>query len=780
MKILIVEDDEPVAKVLTIILNDQNHAVEVATDGEIAWNLIQSFNYDLVVLDVILPKMDGISLCRKIRAYGLKMPIILLTGQNRSDYKETGLDAGADDYVVKPFDTQELVARVRALLRRGNCSIMPVIEWGNLCLDPSSMKVYYETRPVSLTRKEYALLELFMRYPRQVFSCDTILEHAWSFENTPTEEAVRTQIKGLRNKLKAAGAAPDLIETVYGIGYRLKTLQPNVSESVDTETLGRQPQQTVEIFTLVWKRFQQRINQHLSLLEQFAADCLHNTLTEELRVQAQQEAHTLTSLLSNFGFSKSSQLACTIERYLQSSQCFGSREAHYLHKLVLALGKEMKRLPLARVTKPLTHRNEPSKLLIIDNDSQLAAELVKEAEIQGLHSQVATTMSEARDKIYSTRPNIVLLDPVVGNTTVEGLTLLAELIQQTPPVPVLVFTSDSSLDIRTEVARLGGSAFLQKPLPLDEVLRTVIHVLQPTIDTEAVVMVVDNNPQILTNVQTLLQAWGIKVITLNDPRRFWETLEASTPDLLIVDVKMSHFSGLQLCQVVRNDTYWGGLPILFFASPTDGTTIHQMLTVGADDFVSKPIVGFELVSRILKRLERIKLQKSLAEIDPLTRVYNRCQATQDLNKFLRLSQRHNQPLCLAILHLDNFRQVYNAFGHATGDVVLRQIGQLLQQSFRREDIVARWGRDEFVVGIYGITRSDSLKRLIQVVDILHNQEFIATNNSRFRVKFSAGVAQYPEDGTNLESLYQCAHRFLEKAETAGSEHLLSGSCISAG
>jgi DNA-binding response OmpR family regulator len=225
MKILVVEDDELNAYTLTNLLTNQNYTVEVATDGDAAWDCIQAYDYDLILLDVVLPKLDGISLCRKIRSNGLQMPILLMTGRDIGHEKAIGLDSGADDYVVKPFDIEELVARVRALLRRPAVTSQPVLEWGKLRLDPSSCEAIYAGNLLPLTPKEFALLELFLRNSRRVFSCGMILEHLWSYEDTPQEEAVRTHIKGLRHKLKAVGAPGDLVETVYGIGYRLKPLE---------------------------------------------------------------------------------------------------------------------------------------------------------------------------------------------------------------------------------------------------------------------------------------------------------------------------------------------------------------------------------------------------------------------------------------------------------------------------------------------------------------------------------------------------------------------------
>lgn len=227
MKILVVEDDQYVAKALSLVLNHQNYVTEIASDGEEAWGFIKLFDYDLIILDITLPKLDGISLCRQMRSEGLQTPVMLLTGLSCPHEKAVGLDAGADDYMVKPFDREELTARIRALLRRGKIKSLPILKWGFLQLDPKLYKVTYNKQAISLTPKEYALLELFLRNAHRVFSCSMILDHLWSYEDAPTEEAVRTHIKGLRMKLKAAGAPSNMIQTVYGIGYRLNPLMEN-------------------------------------------------------------------------------------------------------------------------------------------------------------------------------------------------------------------------------------------------------------------------------------------------------------------------------------------------------------------------------------------------------------------------------------------------------------------------------------------------------------------------------------------------------------------------
>lgn len=221
MRILVVEDDVYLAEVLNEALSDRQYTVDVVGNGEAAWSCIETWQYDLVVLDVTLPKLDGISFCRRLRDRGFTLPVLMLTARDTVTDKISGLDAGADDYVVKPFDLQELMARIRALLRRGQ-SMTTSLMWGKLRLNSSTYEATYDEVGLQLTPKEYALLELLVSNGRRVLSRAGMIERIWSMESQPTEETVKTHIKSLRNKLKAAGAPEDFIETVHGLGYRLK------------------------------------------------------------------------------------------------------------------------------------------------------------------------------------------------------------------------------------------------------------------------------------------------------------------------------------------------------------------------------------------------------------------------------------------------------------------------------------------------------------------------------------------------------------------------------
>ena len=224
MRILIVEDDDRIAKPLAEDLRHQHHAVEIAGDGIEGLEYAQAIAYDLILLDLMLPRLDGISLCKQLRAQKYNALILMLTAKDTLTDKVLGLDAGADDYLVKPFELEELAARIRALSRRSLETKPPILSYGKLQLDSAADKVTYDGTILPLTPKEYMILELFLRNPERVFSRAEILDKLWEFDKVikVSDRTIRTHITNLRHKLKAAGMEQDCLETVYGIGYRLR------------------------------------------------------------------------------------------------------------------------------------------------------------------------------------------------------------------------------------------------------------------------------------------------------------------------------------------------------------------------------------------------------------------------------------------------------------------------------------------------------------------------------------------------------------------------------
>jgi two-component system, OmpR family, response regulator QseB len=224
LRILLVEDDDRIAKPLAEDLRHQNFVVEIASDGIKGWEYAQAVTYDLILLDLMLPLLDGISLCKRLRADKYPGFVLMLTAKDTTTDKVIGLNAGADDYLVKPFELEELAARIRALLRRPSEMRPPVLSQGELVLDPACHTVTYAGNALDLTPTEYLILEHLLQNSSQVFTRTMLLNKLWELDCASGEHTVKTHVTNLRRKLKTAGCKDILIETVYGVGYRLRTI----------------------------------------------------------------------------------------------------------------------------------------------------------------------------------------------------------------------------------------------------------------------------------------------------------------------------------------------------------------------------------------------------------------------------------------------------------------------------------------------------------------------------------------------------------------------------
>ena len=220
MRVLVVEDEPGVAKFVEQGLNESGYATDVARDGQSGLEYALAADYDLIVLDIMLPKMSGLEMLREIRELGKKTPVLLLTARDTIDDRVQGLDLGADDYLVKPFAFPELLARIRALLRRPPLQAEPVMQLGDLEMDVALRKVRRAGKPIELSQREFALLELLLRHPNQVLTRTQIIEHVWNFDFYGETKVVDVYIGYLRRKIEANPSKPELIQNEWGVGYR--------------------------------------------------------------------------------------------------------------------------------------------------------------------------------------------------------------------------------------------------------------------------------------------------------------------------------------------------------------------------------------------------------------------------------------------------------------------------------------------------------------------------------------------------------------------------------
>jgi two-component system, OmpR family, response regulator MprA len=221
MRILVVDDEPAVRDAVDRALRLEGHEVAVAADGRAALDAVAVAPPDAVVLDLLMPRVDGLEVCRRLRAAGDRTPVLVLTARDAVDDRVRGLDAGADDYLVKPFALEELLARVRALLRRARPGDQPSLRFADLELDPLEYTARRGARALELTRTEFALLELFLRNPRQVLTRSIIFERVWGYDFGPASNSLEVYVGYLRRKTEAAGE-PRLLHTVRGVGYVLR------------------------------------------------------------------------------------------------------------------------------------------------------------------------------------------------------------------------------------------------------------------------------------------------------------------------------------------------------------------------------------------------------------------------------------------------------------------------------------------------------------------------------------------------------------------------------
>jgi two-component system OmpR family response regulator len=221
MRVLIVEDDVKLASMIRRGLKDDAMAADVAIRGEDALWMAAATAYDAILLDLMLPGIDGLEVCRRLRDDGIWSPVLMLTARDEIEDRVAGLDGGADDYLIKPFSFDELGARLRALVRRGPLERPAVLTLGDLHLDPASMRVWRDDTDIVLSAKEFALLETFMRRPGQVLERFQLLEHAWDAEYENRSNVIEVYVRYLREKIDRPFGV-DSIETVRGVGYRMR------------------------------------------------------------------------------------------------------------------------------------------------------------------------------------------------------------------------------------------------------------------------------------------------------------------------------------------------------------------------------------------------------------------------------------------------------------------------------------------------------------------------------------------------------------------------------
>ncbi|KAB8321311.1 response regulator [Tolypothrix campylonemoides VB511288] len=377
--------------------------------------------------------------------------------------------------------------------------------------------------------------------------------------------------------------------------------------------------EVIVLIKKMWEEFKgSRLQEQLQLFEQVLAHLSTGNPDSCLLKQAETEAHRLAGTLGCYGFHEGSKLARQIEVLLQSLttwQPYPVWQLERLENLITSLQKVLQQQPSQTATLATSNLSLP-RLLIIDDDTMLTQRIKLDAAAWGLQVEVATDLTTAKSVLASYCPNVILLDLTFSNSQENGLKFLSEITQNHPKIPVIIFTASNQFRCRVEAARLGAHTFFHKTTPVEQVLSVVRKSLNQSVATdEAKIMVVDDDAVVLNHVKSLLLPLGFQVTTLQQPQNFWKELETFSPELLILDIEMPNFNGIELCQVVRTDSRWNQLPVLFLSVHSDAKIVRQVYAVGADDYLRKPIVEQELITRVLNRLERTQLRQKLQQLE---------------------------------------------------------------------------------------------------------------------------------------------------------------------
>ncbi|MEO0854051.1 MAG: response regulator, partial [Cyanobacteria bacterium J06648_11] len=379
-------------------------------------------------------------------------------------------------------------------------------------------------------------------------------------------------------------------------------------------------------------------------------------------------------------------------------------------------------------------------VLVVDRDREFTDALVNEAERWGVTVEAIDELARARERLQASMPAAVVVDICwLEDDDEAGFELLATAASH-PPIASIALADLDRLSDRIRVARLGGKGFLQKPVTPQQVFEAISRAIEPAVSATSRVLVVDDDPAVLQTVRNLLEPWGMEVSLLADPEQFWTTLSDIRPDLLVLDVHLPHFSGIELCQVVHHDPQWSDLPVLMLADRADEEIVHQLFAAGAADYARKPIVSPELVARVLARLERSHLLRTVSETDRTTGIANRRRSTRELNQLLNLAARQKRPFSLAIADVKGLDG-----DTKRADRVLQTLGDHLRKTFRQEDVVSRWTKTAFVLGLYDMSERNGIKRLYKALDRFTLPQEWQAKEPFAPLNCTVGIAQYAED-----------------------------------
>lgn len=515
---------------------------------------------------------------------------------------------------------------------------------------------------------------------------------------------------------------------------------------------------------MMWEKFAPANRERVEWLKGKVLDLFDDgqALDEAARREMEREAHKLVGALGTFGFPRASIVAREIEMHVSPTKGKAMLDPPQLLEWIQAIAREIEKDPESPAASQ-SQRHEGPSALVISEDQELLDSLPKiEVNGQKLSVEAVASWSRARESWFLHAPDLVLVD-LCGELREERQTLLRALGGRLSTIPVLTLLPREIWSEPEALARFAGMPVLFHPFDEHLLASAIGKLMNQEKRLKPRVLAVDDDPQILAALESLLQPLKLDIKTLSDPLEFWDTLDATQPDLLILDLDMPFLSGLELCRGVRSSTRWCELPILFLSASSDSETIHRLFSVGADDFVKKPFTGPELATRVVNRLVRSGGQRPDREGD--ARVSSGLEA---LRSVLAEERSRGREVALALLRVKNEEALREAHGNAAISVLNRQFGVRLAERLRDLGTVTRWRSGEYLVALPGQTLDAAKHQLELLLKAPELRQFTLGESLSVTLAFAVGLTLACHDETSLEAALRQCQRSLNKAEQSDS------------